>query len=148
MMAWILRGPFDLAHREEILQGISCLAIVDCKSLYDALAVPNVSSIADREGSLDALVVRQLLQRGDVHRLEELPLVGRTVAVQCEGTPAVALVLVRKREARAERRLRTDDAVTAEEVVLGLVPAWRHRARDDRPSCEAAPARRRRVRPE
>jgi len=59
---------------------------------------------------------RQLLQCREVDGLKELALVGGAVAVQREGDAAVALVLVRKGEAGAERGLGADDAVAAEEV--------------------------------
>ena len=53
-------------------------------------------------------------------RNAHLALVGRAVTIERKGDAAVALVLVREREARTERGLRADDAVATEEVGIRL----------------------------
>mmetsp|Transcript_22179 Transcript_22179/g.74620 ORF Transcript_22179/g.74620 Transcript_22179/m.74620 type:complete len:407 (+) Transcript_22179:157-1377(+) len=63
----------------------------------------------------------QLPEGGHVHALEELALVGRTVAVEGDRHAAVPPVLVGKGQAHAQGLLGADDAVAAVEVVLGLV---------------------------
>ena len=59
------------------------------------------------------------MQRG-LHGLVELALVSRAVSVKRHRHAAVALVLVREGEPRADGRLRADDAVAAEEVSIRL----------------------------
>mmetsp|Transcript_24136 Transcript_24136/g.73853 ORF Transcript_24136/g.73853 Transcript_24136/m.73853 type:complete len:413 (+) Transcript_24136:249-1487(+) len=68
---------------------------------------------------------RQLPQGGHVEGFEELPLIGRAVAVQRKGAAAVATVLGGEREAGADGGLRADDAIAAIEIGISLVHVHR-----------------------
>jgi hypothetical protein len=63
----------------------------------------------------------QLPERGHVKRLEQLPLVSRTITIQVERDGALLPVPLRERDVTAERQLRADDAVPTEEVGVPLV---------------------------
>mmetsp|Transcript_8789 Transcript_8789/g.19192 ORF Transcript_8789/g.19192 Transcript_8789/m.19192 type:complete len:336 (-) Transcript_8789:361-1368(-) len=64
---------------------------------------------------------RQLPERRHVERLEELPLVGRAIAIQGPRHTAIALVLVCKGEAGTNRTLGANDAIAAVEVGVRLI---------------------------
>ena len=61
---------------------------------------------------------RQLPERGHVEGLVDLALVGRAIAEIGDRHMVVAAILVGEGEARAQRHLRADDAVAAEELLL------------------------------
>jgi hypothetical protein len=58
--------PIDLGNREGALKKVASIAIVDCKSAYDAVTSLTGTSVADRTTALDALVVKEVLQRANI----------------------------------------------------------------------------------
>ena len=68
---------------------------------------------------------RKVPQRGDVQRLEELTLVRGAVAVHGDGDVGLFFVLHGKREARADGRLRADDAVASKKMRISFVHVHR-----------------------
>jgi hypothetical protein len=59
----VLYSDYKVENRETFLKNFRSWAVTDCKSCYDHLVAPGVSTARDRESALDVIVLKEIQKR-------------------------------------------------------------------------------------